>query len=66
MVLLDLDAQSHFRFCSANTFLHHIEWVSTILEQPWEGSFEDYLRDGQVSEKYLKQLVLWSRSNTNR
>ena len=24
------------------------EWVSTIMETPWEGTFEEYLKDGQV------------------
>eukprot|EP00620_Florenciella_sp_RCC1587_P000080 CAMPEP_0182600942 /NCGR_PEP_ID=MMETSP1324-20130603/91236_1 /TAXON_ID=236786 /ORGANISM="Florenciella sp., Strain RCC1587" /LENGTH=316 /DNA_ID=CAMNT_0024818851 /DNA_START=82 /DNA_END=1032 /DNA_ORIENTATION=+ len=24
------------------------EWVSTVMETPWEGTFEEYLKDGQV------------------
>ena len=24
------------------------EWVSTVMETPWEGTFEEFLKDGQV------------------
>ena len=24
------------------------DWVSTVMEAPWEGTFEEYLKDGQV------------------
>jgi len=31
------------------------EWVSTVMETPWEGTFEEYLKDGQVRRTLLKR-----------
>ena len=31
------------------------EWVSTVMETPWEGTFEEYLKDGQVRRTLLER-----------